>query len=210
MSKTMIGLDPLAWLSPGKSSAASKKKPAKKKPSKKKVAKKKAAKKKVLNKVIKKKVAKKKVAKKKVAKKKVVSKKTVHKKVPQKVSEVVEEVELPIVELVAEPAVEPQTMEAETNETEENPVMGSVIKLNDVQDISQVGELQQQIVALMNSSDIVFDGSEVERIDAASLQLLTCAFKQAEKYGSKVSWQASSDALKKAAELLGLTEELSL
>ncbi len=196
MSKTMIGLDPLAWLSPDKSSAASKNKPAKKKSAKKKVAKKKTAKKKVQSKV----------TKKKVAKKKVVSKKAVHKKAPQKASEVVKKVKLPIVELVAEP----QTMEAETNETEENPVMGSVIKLNDVQDISQVGELQQKIVALMNDSDIVFDGSEVERIDAASLQLLTCVFKQAEKYGSKVSWQASSDALKKAAELLGLTEDLSL
>ncbi|VAW98231.1 hypothetical protein MNBD_GAMMA23-34 [hydrothermal vent metagenome] len=201
MSKTMIGLDPLAWLSPDKSSAASKKKPVKKKLAKKKVAKKKVAKKNIQNKI-----TKKKVAKKKVAKKKVVSKKTVHKKVPQKVSMDTEKVEQPIVELVAEP----QMMEAETNETEENPVMGSVIKLNDVQDISQVGELQQQIVALMNDSDIIFDGSEVERIDAASLQLLTSVFKQAEKYGSKVSWQASSDALKKAAELLGLTEELSL
>ncbi len=195
MSKTMIGLDPLAWLSPDKSSAASKKKPAKKK---------------VTKKNVQNKVTKKKVAKKKLAKKKVISKKTVHKKAPQKVSVDTEKVEQPIVELVAESVVEPQTMEAETKETEENPVMGSVIKLNDVQDISQVGELQQQIVALMNSSDIVFDGSEVERIDAASLQLLTCVFKQAEKYSSKVSWQASSDALKKAAELLGLTEELSL
>ncbi len=198
MSKTMIGLDPLAWLSPDKSSAASKKKPVKKKLAKKKPAKKKVIRKKAENKVAKKKVSKKKVARKKVARKKVVTK--------QKKPVVVEKIE----QAVITPVIEPQVVETEANKTEENPVMGSVIKLNDIQDISQVAELQQQIVVLMNNSDIIFDGGEVERIDAASLQLLTCAFKQANKYGSKVSWQASSDALKKAAELLGLKEELRL
>ena len=63
---------------------------------------------------------------------------------------------------------------------------------------------------IKEGEEVVFDGSDVERIDAASLQLITCIFKQAEEYGSKVSWQASSDALKKASQLLGLTKALDL
>ena len=158
----------------------------------------------------KKKVAKKKVTKKKVAKNKVALttavKNTPPEKIPHKKPVNIKEAE----QVAVTPVVEQQVMETETSEIEENPVMGSVIKLNDVQDISQVAELQQQIENLMNNADIIFDGGAVERIDAASLQLLTCAFKQAGKYGSKVSWQASSDTLKKSAELLGLTEHIGL
>jgi len=94
--------------------------------------------------------------------------------------------------------------------TEETPVSDSTIKLNEVQDISQVAELHKKVAAILNSQDIVFDGSDVERIDASTLQLITCAFKQADKYGNKVSWHDSSEALKKSASLLGLTEILNL
>ncbi len=188
MSKTMIGLDPLAWLSEDKETAVSKKKAKKKTASKKKVAKKKVAKKKV---------AKKKVSKKQSSKKKVVVKNaSTNKKRSEKKNEKTVEI------LVKE--------EPETTDIKETSVVNSVIKLNDIQDISQASDLHQQIMALINESDIVFDGGEVERIDAASLQLLTCVFKQAEKYGNRVSWQASSDILKKSAELLGLVEMLEL
>lgn len=100
-------------------------------------------------------------------------------------------------------------LSAET-ENEGNPVNNSVIKLSDVQDISQVGELHKRLSSLLNETDIIFDGADVERIDTASLQLLTSVFMHAETYGSNVSWQSSSDALKQSAKLLGLTQILRL
>lgn len=99
---------------------------------------------------------------------------------------------------------------SDKTENEGNPVSDSIIKLNDVQDISQVGELHKRLSGLLNETDIVFDGADVERIDTASLQLLTSVFMHAETYGSSVSWQSSSDALKKSAYLLGLTQVLKL
>jgi len=102
---------------------------------------------------------------------------------------------------------EPETQQVKSEET---PVSDSTIKLDEVQDISQVAELHRKVAVILNSQNIVFDGTDVERIDASTLQLITCVFKQAEKYGNKVSWQGSSDALKKSASLLGLTEILNL
>jgi len=206
MSKSMIGLDPLAWLSPNADDEKNKTK--KKTSSKKKASSQKTSKKKVSSKkeVIKKSSANKKVVKKGIVKKKVTSKKKVELKVVEKeVEEVIEAKAKPVEELTE--IIEVANIESETEET---PVLDSVIKLNSAQDISQAAELHKQVIALINDSDIIFDGGEVERIDAASLQVLTATFRQAEKYGSKVSWQAPSDALKKSAELLGLTEILNL
>ena len=111
-------------------------------------------------------------------------------------------------------AIEPNVEETEPKtqkvKPEETPVSDSTIKLDEVQDISQVAELHKKVSALLNSQNIIFDGSDVKRIDASTLQLITCVFKQADKYGNKVSWQGSSDALKKSASLLGLTEMLNL
>jgi len=244
MAKSMIGLDPLAWLSPTsatpKKKSKSKSSSAKKKVAKKKTAKKKVAKNNVIAKnksVTKKKV----VAKKKVsAKSKAVSKKNVSKKsnaspktkTPIKqeqplntnseimlssyqdvIVDVTEELpsndtvdEIQALELNEE-QIEPEIKQVNPEET---PVSDSTIKLDEVQDISQVAELHKKVAAILNSQDIVFDGSDVERIDASTLQLITCAFKQADKYGNKVRWQGSSDALKKSASLLGLTEMLNL
>ncbi len=203
MSKTMIGLDPLAWLTPDASNTSSKKKKAKKKVAKKKV------KKKV---VAKKNVSKKKVSKKKTASKKEMSKKKIDKHNTRKNKVVIDEVstQQPVINVSVESSDDSNTVETETSEIKENSVMDSIVKLRDVQDISQVAELHQQLTTLINNTDIVFDGAEVERIDAASLQLLSCVFKQAQKYGTRVSWQASSDSLKKAANLLGLTDVLEL
>lgn len=97
-----------------------------------------------------------------------------------------------------------------TTENEESPVTDSTIKLNDVLDISHVGELYTQISSLLNESDITFDGGDVERIDTSSLQLLSSVFIHADKYGSNVSWKTTSDALENSAKLLGLTKILKI
>lgn len=226
MSKSMIGLDPLAWLSPEAVTTKSKKKKTKSK------AKKKAAKKASTNSKAKKKaVSKKKVVsnKKVSAKKKISTKKktTAKKKIDIKES---------AIKIIDEPKIEVQDVteeihssdgiaadtegkktdnivaEIEPNNTESEGinVTDSTIKLAEVQDISQVEELHGKVSKLINTTDIVFDGAEVERIDASSLQLISCAFKQAEKYGNKVSWNGSSDALKQSAKLLGLTDIIGL
>ena len=110
-----------------------------------------------------------------------------------------------------------QALSTGTTETESTPlaseettVSDTTIRLSEVQDISQVAELHRQVSNFINSDDFTLDGSAVERIDASTLQLITCAFIQADKYGNKVSWSSSSDALKKSAKLLGLEKVLAL
>lgn len=108
---------------------------------------------------------------------------------------------------------ETETIEQNGTETEpesEEKAVSETVTLSNVQDISMVTELHKQVGELINAQDVVFDGSAVERIDAASLQLIACAFKQAEKYDNKVTWQGKSEALIKSAGLLGLTEALNL
>jgi len=229
MSKSMIGLDPLAWLVPDSGSATTKKKKSK---TKKKTAKKKtAAKSKIAKKnvdqkqVTKKKIVTKKTAKKKVvaknkinAKKKTNSKRNVIKKVSVNKVEFIQEVVEPQVVEIIEPEiveivdsnVSAEEANARNIESEEPTVTDSTIKLAEVQDISLAEELHNKVASLINTADIIFDGTEVERIDGSSLQLIACAFKQAEKYGNKVSWRGSSDALKESARLLGVPNIIGL
>ncbi len=210
--KTMIGLDPLAWLSPddGKSSAKKKtKKKAKKKAAKKAATKTAATKKKAA----KKKVAAKSVASKPAAKKKVSARKkaTVTKEtiLSNNTDVAVEEAQQPETEQNQIDTVQ-STDPIQLTDSGDKTVTDSIIKLNSVQDISLVAELHKQVSETLKENDVVFDASDVERIDASTLQLLTCVFQQADKYGASVSWQSASDALVQSARFLGLQNALNL
>ena len=54
------------------------------------------------------------------------------------------------------------------------------------------------------------DARAVERVDGALLQLLVAFRRAASANGCAVSWLGASDALREAAELLGLGTELDL
>ncbi len=60
------------------------------------------------------------------------------------------------------------------------------------------------------SRPVEFDGGVVERVDTAILQLLLTFFREMRLAGVKVGWKASSENLKKSANLLGVAKELDL
>ena len=82
------------------------------------------------------------------------------------------------------------------------------VDCDEVLDISCVAELYERLKEkVTNQGDIVLNAKDVERTDAAVLQMFTTLF-SAE--GVNVCWNEPSEALKRSAALLGLSEKLKL
>lgn len=64
--------------------------------------------------------------------------------------------------------------------------------------------------ALTSATPIVVDGTRVERLDAAAMQVLTCFCRTARERGLALSWQNISPELQQAARLLGLESILQM
>lgn len=85
------------------------------------------------------------------------------------------------------------------------------IRCGEILDISRVAEFHQVLKdAIGKGSEIVLDAAEIERIDAAALQLLTVFLRDATARKVQAKLHIPSDALIKAASLLGLNQELGL
>lgn len=76
--------------------------------------------------------------------------------------------------------------------------------------IADVGGLHQQLRKALESSEIVLDGTTVERVDTAALQVLVAFQRDAQKHGCRVSWAGVSAPLHDAATQLGLAQVLAL
>lgn len=76
--------------------------------------------------------------------------------------------------------------------------------------IGEVGELQKQLRDALASSQIVLDGSTVDRIDTAALQLLVVFQREVQKRGNQMNWAGVSAPLHDAASQLGLAQVLAL
>lgn len=75
--------------------------------------------------------------------------------------------------------------------------------------IAQAADLHRSLAArLAGGGAVVLDGSRVEEIDTAVLQLLASLWRTARERGIPCAWQAASDALRQAAALIGVTEAL--
>ena len=94
---------------------------------------------------------------------------------------------------------------AKTNKTD-----ADVFEIQSVQDISSVADLYEDMKGLFKKQKVILDGQLVERIDAASLQLIYTFILEAKINDVDVSWRAPSDALKNSASLLGMVEALQL
>ncbi|HKR77032.1 MAG TPA: STAS domain-containing protein [Rhodanobacter sp.] len=70
--------------------------------------------------------------------------------------------------------------------------------------------LQAELVAALPGGAVVLDGSRVERVDTAALQLLVLLRRELDGRGGTLAWQGSSEALNDAAGLLGLAKILEL
>lgn len=89
---------------------------------------------------------------------------------------------------------------------------GLSLKLKPKLNIAQAQTLQAQLnKALSAGKAIVIDGSQVERTDTASLQLLCAFFSTSRRSGLNVRWKRSpTSTLCEDAALLGVADELDL
>ena len=70
--------------------------------------------------------------------------------------------------------------------------------------------LQAELAAALPGGAVVLDGSGVERVDTAALQLLVLLRRELDGRGGKLAWHGASEALNEAAGLLGLARILEL
>ncbi|MCW8901571.1 MAG: STAS domain-containing protein [Gammaproteobacteria bacterium] len=85
-----------------------------------------------------------------------------------------------------------------------------VFEIQDVQDISSVAGVYEEMKVLLKNKKVILDGEKVERIDTASLQLFYSFVQQAKMNSVEVVWRSPSDAIKNSARLLGMEDALQL
>ncbi|MDX2507152.1 MAG: STAS domain-containing protein [Gammaproteobacteria bacterium] len=98
-------------------------------------------------------------------------------------------------------------------ESTENPE--GDISFDDTLDITLAATYYEKLNHLLNEkltqkSAIVLNAGNIERIDGAGLQLLAAFCKAAELLHISIEWQGCSEAVKKSAELSGLTGSLKI
>ena len=77
--------------------------------------------------------------------------------------------------------------------------------------IAQSGEFYQRFSELVEQGrDIVLDGSEINRIDAAFIQLLYQVQRALAETSHSLKWVNTSEALIRSVKLLGMDEQLTL
>ncbi|MFV2059477.1 MAG: lipid asymmetry maintenance protein MlaB [Gammaproteobacteria bacterium] len=85
------------------------------------------------------------------------------------------------------------------------------IQCEDVLNIAGVSLLHQDLKTAINDVDeIILKAENVERIDAATLQLFAALFNDSEKLGVVVRWDNPSEAIINSARTLGLLELLKI
>jgi anti-anti-sigma regulatory factor len=78
-------------------------------------------------------------------------------------------------------------------------------------DIAQAAELHRALRAhLAKGGPVTVDGTRVEEIDTAMLQLLASLWRTSGERGIACRWKGASGALRRTATLLGMAEVLNL
>jgi len=77
--------------------------------------------------------------------------------------------------------------------------------------IADVGDLYAKLlISLAEGSTVTFDVSEIEKIDAASLQTIYAFSKEAAKQGKSLAWDSATPTFYRSAKLLGLAELMNI
>jgi len=88
---------------------------------------------------------------------------------------------------------------------------GRMLRLDSCLTIAEVGPLAEQLAGVFDSGDsLVLDGSEIEQIDGAGVQLLAALMKEAAAQQTQVVWSGATTILRDAAAQLGLADLLQL
>jgi anti-anti-sigma regulatory factor len=91
------------------------------------------------------------------------------------------------------------------------PAKPNVIDLPPRSSIAQCVDLHRTLTSCCNGeAPLVLDGSRVEEIDTAILQLLVSAWLGGAKRGVECRWQGASEALRHSATLIGVAVTLQL
>lgn len=86
-----------------------------------------------------------------------------------------------------------------------------LIECGQALDITVVADFKALLQQAMSQGiPVVLDGSRIERIDCAALQLLSAFFIEARERGFQVTWQSPSQALQYAAKMTDLKDILCL
>lgn len=110
---------------------------------------------------------------------------------------------------------------ARQQDTDEQPAKASAAASAGVDDAARVllpadcrmaaqAALKAELLGALDAGAIVLDGSQVERVDTAALQLLVLFRRELDARGGTLGWHGTSDALNEAAGLLGLAQLLNL
>lgn len=87
----------------------------------------------------------------------------------------------------------------------------TTIACGDSLDISGVGELHRQLSKVLKDGQAVtLDASQVQRADAAGLQLLAAFCQTARSRGVTVTWRQPPEVFNQSACLLGLDDMLAV
>ncbi len=85
------------------------------------------------------------------------------------------------------------------------------VDLEDTFDITVAEKYRTKLLeALSGSKPIELNAEKIERADTSALQVLCAFFKDAKAQGIDVSWVKPTQAMKEAAQLLGLLSILEL
>lgn len=85
------------------------------------------------------------------------------------------------------------------------------INLNSSLTIREIAELMEELNSIStDKNELVFEAEQVERIDAAALQLLLGFYLFAIKEGRKITWNKPSETFCNAVNLLGLKDIINI
>jgi phospholipid transport system transporter-binding protein len=76
--------------------------------------------------------------------------------------------------------------------------------------MAEVSDMHRQLAGALDAGQIVLDGSAVDRVDTAALQLLVVFQREVQKRGQQMNWAGVSAPLHDAASQLGLAQVLAL
>ena len=86
-----------------------------------------------------------------------------------------------------------------------------VIDCGDALNIAGVGDLYAELLTLLaEGKPVAIDVSKIERIDAASLQMLYAFSKEAAEQGNPLGWDNPSEAFCSSVKLLGLAQMMGI
>lgn len=96
--------------------------------------------------------------------------------------------------------------------SETDPNNDHILEFSSVMTIDHIQELYQALkkILTLNCKSVTFIGSNINKIDTATLQLLYSFVNAAKKKGISWQWQSCSSVLLENVNLLGLASELKL